>query len=108
MPKTPHHRVKTNPWFFSGRSTLKHYMPVKPIKRGYIVWCHCDSASGYLYKFDKYTRKTNNGIEGLGTKIVKKLSEKLIEKGIQNVYMIYDNLFFDYKPLDYYVNTLSM
>ena len=28
---------------FKGRSTLKQYMPLKPIKRGFKVWCRCDS-----------------------------------------------------------------
>lgn len=59
---------------FKGRSTMKQYMPLKPIKRGYKVWCRCDSTTGYLYEFDIYAGKS--GIakeEGFGSKVVKKL-----------------------------------
>lgn len=36
----------------------KQYMPLKPIKRGFKLWCLCDSKSGYLYKFDVYCGKS--------------------------------------------------
>lgn len=32
---------------FKGRSSMKQYMPLKPIKRGFKVWAMCDSGSGY-------------------------------------------------------------
>ncbi|XP_039764250.1 piggyBac transposable element-derived protein 4-like [Pararge aegeria] len=48
---------------FKGRSSLKQYMPLKPIKRGYKVWCCCDSSTGYLYNFEIYTGKTGQGTE---------------------------------------------
>src|SRR5690242_18734409 len=32
---------------FKGRSSLKQYLPLKPIKRGYKVWCLCDPITGY-------------------------------------------------------------
>jgi hypothetical protein len=31
---------------FKGRSSLKQYMPLKPIKHGYKVWCLADSKTG--------------------------------------------------------------
>ena len=34
---------------FKGRSTLKQYMPMKPTKCGFKVWCLCDSANGFTY-----------------------------------------------------------
>ncbi|CAG5046367.1 unnamed protein product [Parnassius apollo] len=37
---------------FKGRSTLKQYMHMKPIKRGFKVWARADSHSGYLTKQD--------------------------------------------------------
>jgi len=40
---------------FTGRSTMKQYMPLKPIKRRFKVWAMTDSASGYLLSFDVYT-----------------------------------------------------
>ncbi|GBP91012.1 PiggyBac transposable element-derived protein 4 [Eumeta japonica] len=42
---------------FKGRSSLKQYMPKKPIKRGFKVWARCDAKSGYLYQFEIYTGK---------------------------------------------------
>jgi len=38
---------------FKGRSTLKQYVPNKPIKRGYKVWSLVDQ-KGYLWNFDIY------------------------------------------------------
>ena len=40
---------------FKGRSSLKQYMPMKPIKRGFKIWCLCDTNSGYLQEFQIYT-----------------------------------------------------
>lgn len=34
---------------FKGRYTLKQYMPNKPVKWGYKVWCLCDSYTGQLH-----------------------------------------------------------
>ena len=41
---------------FKGRSSLKQYNPMKPIKRGYKVWSMADM-DGYLYKFEIYQGK---------------------------------------------------
>ena len=38
---------------FKGRSSLKQYNPMKPIKRGYKVWSMV-GMDGYLYKFEIY------------------------------------------------------
>lgn len=35
---------------FKGRSTLKQYNPIKPIKRGYKLWCIADQ-KGYILNF---------------------------------------------------------
>ena len=44
---------------FQGRSSLKQYMPLKPIKRGIKVWVLGDSTNGYFSRFEVYTgRKT--------------------------------------------------
>ena len=40
---------------FKGRSSLKQYMPLKPIKRGFNIWCLCDANGGYLQEFQIYT-----------------------------------------------------
>jgi hypothetical protein len=36
---------------FKGRSVLKQYNPMKPIKRGYKLWCLADQW-GYVKSFD--------------------------------------------------------
>ncbi|CAG4957859.1 unnamed protein product [Parnassius apollo] len=45
---------------FKGRSTLKQYMTMKPIKRGFKVGARADSHSGYLYQLQVYAGKTEN------------------------------------------------
>ena len=44
---------------FKGRSSLKQYMPMKPVKRGYKVWCLADSTTGYVSSFEIYKGKTS-------------------------------------------------
>jgi len=39
---------------FKGRSSLKQYMPIKPIKRGYKAWVRADSSAGYVFQFEMY------------------------------------------------------
>jgi len=37
---------------FNGRSSLKQYLSyLKPINRGYQVWCLCDPMTGYLFNY---------------------------------------------------------
>lgn len=87
---------------FKGRSSLKQYMPMKPIKRGFKVWCRCDSSSGYLYEFDVYTGKIGDRVEeGLGANVVKKLTEKIIENDLDNIHVTFDNFFCDYSIMEY-------
>lgn len=78
---------------FKGRSSLKQYMPKKPIKRGYKVWMLCDK-SGYCLKFDVYTGKAEDGNKvgdgGLGSRVVNKLVEGLDRK---NHRLYFDNFF---------------
>lgn len=42
---------------FKGRCVLKQYMPLKPIKRGYKVWCLADATTGFIIAFIIYTGK---------------------------------------------------
>lgn len=42
---------------FKARSSLKQYMPLKPIKRGYKIWCRADSEDGYPIQFQIYEGK---------------------------------------------------
>ena len=65
---------------FKGRSSMKQYMPMKPVKRGIKTWVRSDSATGYVYDFNVYQGKENNtkNVEGtLGERVVKTLSETI-------------------------------
>lgn len=64
---------------FKGRSSIKQYMPLKPMKRGYKVWMRADSCTGYAYQFSIYTGKSDDGQTsvGLGGKVVLSLCEAL-------------------------------
>ena len=42
---------------FKGRSSFKQYLPAKPIKRGYKIWCICDSVTAYLFNCSIYLGK---------------------------------------------------
>jgi hypothetical protein len=76
-----------------GRSTMKQYMPLKPVNRGYKVWCACDSTNGMVYNVDMYTGAVAGRVadeDGLGSYVVQKLMEPLFGKKY-HVYM--DNFF---------------
>lgn len=75
---------------FKGRSSLKQYMPKKPIKRGFKVWARCDAVSGYMYYFEIYTGKGDSvECEGLGYNVVMKLCNGLPN----NTLVAFDNFF---------------
>lgn len=46
-----HQAIDESMVLFKGRSSLKQYMPLKPIKRGYKIWCRADTETGYLIQF---------------------------------------------------------
>nr|CAI5851117.1 unnamed protein product [Callosobruchus analis] len=78
---------------FKGRSAIKQFMPMKPVKRGYKVWCLADSQTGYICKFDIYTGKSadaEKGSYGLGEKVVIKLTTSLKN---QKCLVAFDNFF---------------
>ena len=75
---------------FQGRSSLKQYMPKKPIKRGIKVWVLGDSQTGYFSKFDIYCGKGSSPEKNLGTRVVKTFTEPLKGK-FHHVY--FDNFF---------------
>ncbi len=59
---------------FQGRSSLKQYMPQKPIKRGIKVWVLADSSNGYFSRLEVYTGHKDRVEHGLGARVVKDLS----------------------------------
>lgn len=75
---------------FKGRSSLKQYLPMKPIKRGYKVWVRADQF-GFVCEFQIYTGKVNGKPEKfLGERVVKDLSRDLEHK---NYFFYFDNFF---------------
>ena len=61
---------------FKGRSTLKQYLPLKPIKRLIKVWMRADADNGFVSAFEVYTGKIGNtSVKGLGANVVKGLTE---------------------------------
>ena len=75
---------------FQGRSALKQYMLMKPIKRGIKVWVLGDSTNGYFRHFQVYTGRQENREVGLGAHVVKTLTQDLKHK-YHHVY--FDNFF---------------
>ena len=64
---------------FKGRSSIKQYQPLKPIKRGFKVWCTSDSSNGYLGNFVVYTGKSGDGpTTDLGYKVVMELCKDIL------------------------------
>lgn len=75
---------------FKGRSMLKQYMPNKPIKRGYKVWCLADSTTGFIIGFIVYTGKEKiirNST--LGERVVLNFADKIRPGSI----LVLDNFF---------------
>ena len=58
---------------FKGRSSLKQYLPKKPIKRGFKVWTLADSKNGYVYDFEICKGKNTERDCTLGEQVVKRL-----------------------------------
>lgn len=78
---------------FKGRSSLKQYNPMKPIKRGYKVWCRADSKTGFVSKFEVYTGKSNSNTSAkdtLGERVVLNMTQDLQQTG---ALVAFDNFF---------------
>ena len=66
---------------FKGRSTLKQYLPKKPVKRGIKAWVLADSRTGYVSRLEIYKGKSGNSSDkGLGSTVVKRLCQNLKHK----------------------------
>ncbi|XP_065290955.1 piggyBac transposable element-derived protein 4-like [Dermacentor albipictus] len=86
-----HQAIDESMILFKGRSSLKQYMPMKPIKRGYKVWCRADSETGYLIAFQVYEGKNAKrpANQALGEYVVLSLVEG-VGPGTQ---LYFDNFF---------------
>ena len=56
---------------YKGRSSLKQFLPNKPIKHGMKVWMRADSHNGYVSEFQVYVGKSGDSEKGLGSRVVK-------------------------------------
>jgi hypothetical protein len=62
------------------RSSMKQYMPMKPVKHGFKVWARADAVNGYFCTFEVYIGRPSDGTTtevGLGERVVLQLSESL-------------------------------
>ena len=75
---------------FKGRSSMKQYLPLKPVKRGFKVWAMADSLNGYLVDFNVYTGATGERETALGEKVVLTLAESIKGRHHQ---LYFDNYF---------------
>ena len=61
---------------FKGRSSMKQFVPKKPIKRGFKIWVLADALNGYFCNIIPYTGATKSSpVRGLGEKVVLELSK---------------------------------
>ena len=59
---------------FYGRSCLKQYVIMKPVRRGFKVWVRADCINGYICDFAVYTGKEGVVEKDLGGKVVRAVS----------------------------------
>ena len=62
---------------FKGRSSIKQYLPLKPVKHGFKVGVRADSLNGYICDFDVYTGKEDAPQQNFRADVVQKLSEPM-------------------------------
>ena len=75
---------------YKGRSSLKQYMPMKPVRRGLKVWMRADAVTGYISQFQVYVGKEVSTEMELGARVVKDLTRTLVNK---NYHVFCDNFF---------------
>ena len=84
---------------FKGRSSIKQYLPLKPIKRGYKVWCLCDPITGYLFSYQIYLGKEEINVKEvpLGERVVFDL---ISGHNFQGKHLYFDKFFISLKLLE--------
>jgi len=66
---------------FSGRSSIKVFMPLKPIKIGLKAYVLCESSTGFVLNWDLHTGEIKDDDYGVTYKIVMKLTESYEGEG---------------------------
>lgn len=75
-----------------GRCSFKQYNPIKPIKRGYKLWCLADN-DGYIFKFSVYTGKGENSEPSLRKAF--RLDGEVVLKLTDHLHNKFHKVFFD-------------
>ena len=76
---------------FKAKSSIKQYMPMKPVKRGIKLWTRCDAKTGYVYDTRIYCGKEDSCQQGtLGERVVKTLCSTIRN---QEVVLFFDRFF---------------
>ena len=75
---------------YKGRSLPKQYMPMKPIKCGFKVWCRCDAHNGFICCFQVYLGATDSAEKNLGVRVTMDVARDIFGKG----YHVYCDNFF--------------
>jgi hypothetical protein len=78
---------------------MKQYMPMKPVKRGYKVWCLADSRIGFVSQFDIYSGRSDtqgNSSFSLGGRVEPSLCDTYIHS---HRHIAFDNFFTSYQLL---------
>ena len=83
---------------FKGRSTLKQYLPMKPVKRGIKLWMRCDALTGYTNDMNVYAGKGSpNPVGTLGERVVGALVSTIKET---DVTLAFDRFFTSVNLMD--------
>jgi len=84
---------------FKGRSSMKQYIPMKPFKRGYKVWCMAESKCGFVSHFDIYSERSDT--QGNSSfSLVERVVLTLCDTHIYSHRLIaFDNFFTSYQLL---------
>ena len=82
---TDEHMIK-----FKGQHSMKQFILLKPIKKGFKMWCRNVSTTGYLFHFDIYTGKKENREGRLGENVVMQFFKSLVGT---NFRLYFENFF---------------
>ena len=84
---------------FKGRSSIKQYLPLKSIKRGYKVWCLCYPITAYLFNYQIYLGKEETSGKEilLGERVVFDL---ISGHNFQGKHLYFDNFFTSLRLLE--------
>jgi len=97
-PLTPGQNVSVDKSMvlFKGRSALKQYLPLKPIKRGFKVWSASCACCGYLLSFQIYCGSESKTEKGLAHRVV---TDLVVPQLSHRQHIVFVDNFFTTMPL---------